>query len=463
MISRRRFALIIVSVGGAAALAIAMMWRNPRISTRMLFQQDPAEASKAASGVELVPVPGRTDMAVHDTKLARSGATVERIRQMLASIEPVLPGEVENRTALDLLRWWAEFDPAAAIAFASGNPGVHGRTELPLELYGAWLDVKRADAVKWVGALEPGALRSQLLPAIISMVAGEQPLEALRLADELSGENRRTALAALFSEWSALEPRAAAERALRFSDPGEQNLALRVVMGKWMDGDMGAAIAWAKGLPPQAAPDSLDVLSPVTGILLEKWAAQSPAEAAAYVLGTVEGAGRIQQLRTVAGQWAAVDANAAIAWAAEISNETDRQTSVRGVLGVVAQKNVQAAAELALTLRSAAVQEESLRLVIDQWTARDPAGFSAWATTLAARPAAQAMLAPVVASWAGADMSGLGQWLNNLPPGAARDASCAALTRFLAPREPRLAMQWAEAISNPGLRQQQIKALRGGN
>jgi hypothetical protein len=165
-------------------------------------------------------------------------------------------------------------------------------------------------------------------------------------------------------------------------------------------------------------------------------------------------------MRTVAGQWAAADPNAAIAWAAGIANETDRQTMVRGVLAAVAQADVQTAAELALTIRSAEVAEQSLRLVVDQWIARDSAGFTAWASSVAERPAGAELLVPVVASWAGADMNSLGQWLNKLPVGPARDAGCVALIEYLTPREPRFAEQWATAISDPKLRQQQMEALR---
>lgn len=96
-------------------------------------------------------------------------------------------------------------------------------------------------------------MRQQILPALISIIAEQQPQEALRMAGELSGEHRRTALAALFLEWSASHPRAAAEAALALTDSREQNLALRQVLGKWMDRDVSAAISWAKALPPEPA------------------------------------------------------------------------------------------------------------------------------------------------------------------------------------------------------------------
>lgn len=444
----RRFLLGFAVAIGAVALIGGWIWSRrspPATDGRSRGAAQPAAVAPVAEHVAARPGPGER-------------VSVERIRGLLESLEPVLPGEVENGPAIELLRWWAEREPAVAIAYAASRPALHGRAGFAAELFGAWLKTDRSAAMQWAAGLPAGELRAQLLPGMIEVIAAREPGEALRLAGELSGENRRAALAALFTAWTALDPKAALRAAQALRDAPEQALALRTVMGSWFDRDANAAIGWAKNLPPDTPPDSLDVNPSVLGILIEKWAAQSPAEAGAYLLAAPGVVGRMQLLRAVAAQWADANPQQAAAWAAQIPNDTDRSLMVRGVLAAVAEKDVMSAAELALTLDPRA-RENGLRLVLEQWIARDAAGLSAWARALAENRGAPETLATVVTTWAAADLGSLREWVTRLPEGEARDASCAALARHFAPRQPRLAAEWAQRVANPGLRQQLIDAL----
>lgn len=380
--------------------------------------------------------------------------TIARIRQLLSEMEPVLPGEVENATALKLLRWWAELEPVAAIDFAAKHPDMHGRPALVAELFVAWLERAPTDALQWLQRLEAAALRAQILPGVITIVAHQEPREALRLAGELTGENRRAALSALFLEWSARRPTEAVDQAMQLADPRERNLVLRQVLGKWMDTDLTAALAWTRRLPAEPLPDSLDVLPPAIGIVMEKWASMAPADAATHLLAMSEGAGRAGLLKTVAAQWAGTNPREALQWTAGIAHEADRSVMMRGVLATVAQADRRAAAELALTISRPELASEGLMFVVDSWNARDAAGLAAWVGAVAARGDARTAIGPVVTTWAAVNVSSVEQWLTSLPAGEVRDAGCAALSQYFGPRDARRAAQWADAVSNPALRRE---------
>ncbi len=395
------------------------------------------------------------------TAAPQADVRVTRIRELLATLEPVLPGETENKTALELLHWWAEIEPVAAIAYAHAHPAIHGRAELPAELFAIWLEAKGESVIAWATALPRGDLRSRLLPAVISVVAETRPLDALKMASELDGENRRLALSSLFAEWSSVDPARAAAEAQRLPTSEEQNLALRKVIGKWADHDLEASIAWVKGLPPPGDPGSLDIQVSPLEILFEKWVAQAPMDAARYLASMPEGTRRIQMLSTAAGQWAEQNPRNALAWAAGLSNETDRNVALRGVLSGVAQSDAAAAANLALTLPPGAEQQKGIELIIDQWSARTPDSLMRWATTQLSDSSRQSALPAIVTAWAGADLATLGDWLNALPSGDARDSCCAALARHLAPTQPDLARQWAATIADPNLRQKQVNEIAG--
>lgn len=379
--------LAVVLLGGAMVLAV-LWWRDQSGGRGGGIATDGPGATVAskpdAAG-------GAVSAASRPVRAARGAGRVtpEQLRGLLEATDPVQPGEVENAAALELLRWWAELEPVAAIEFAVRRPELHGRKSLAAELFVTWLDARPVEAARWVAGLPAGDLRAQVLPPAISLLAGREPQAALRLAGELSGEQRATALAAVFAEWSALDPVAAVQEARRLPEPSEQNLALRQALGAWMDRDAPAAIAWVKRQPPDPAPDSRDVFPPVIGIGLEKWAAQAPVDAAAYLVSLPEMAGRMEMLGNVAGQWAARDARQALGWAATIAAESDRNVAVRGVLAAVAQTEARAAAELALTLPPGLLRESGLRFVLEPWAAREPAAAATWARGVA-DPAVQA-------------------------------------------------------------------------
>ncbi len=386
-------------------------------------------------------------------------ATVEKIRAALAAMDPVLPGETENKAALQLLHWWAEIDPASALAYAHENPAIHGRAELVAELFGAWLNTKRDLAITWATALPRGELRSRLLPSLISLTAEQRPTDALSLASELTGENRRLALSALFAEWSSSDPATAARQAERLPATEERHLALRQVIGKWADHDLEASIAWIKTLPPLGDGGSLDTYISPLEILLEKWTAQAPMDALRYLASLPEGTRRIQMLSTAAGQWAEQSPREALAWAAGLSAKADRDVALRGVLAGVAQTDVEAAANLALSLPAGAAQQKGFELILDHWSATAPDTLVRWATAQLANSSHPETMPTLVAAWANADLPTLGDWLNALSPGDARDTGCVALARHLAPIQPDLARKWAGAIANPDLRQKALKDL----
>lgn len=441
----------------AGAILLAGLWWGlaPERAPRPL----PSESNHLRP--ESAGSPGNPKSVAPDATPAdsQSDVRVKRIRELLATLEPVLPGETESKTALDLLHWWEEIDPVAAITYAHSHPASHGRAELPVELFTLWLDAKHDAAIAWATALPHGDLRAQLLPAVISVVAETRPQDALAMASELDGENRRLALSSLFAEWTSADPERAAAEAQRLPTTDEQSLALRQVIGKWADRDLPASIAWVKRLPPAGDPGSLDIQVGPLEILLEKWTSQAPMDAASYLVSLPEGARRIQMLSTAAGQWAEQNPRDALAWASGLSSEADRNVAIRGVLAGAAQSDAAAAANLALTLPAGIEQEKGMELIIDQWSARAPENLMRWATTQVSDTARREALPSIVKAWAGADLPTLGDWLNALPAGDARDTCCAALVRHLAPTQPDVARQWAATIGDLSLRQKEMNEI----
>lgn len=355
----------------------------------------------------------------------------------LAALGPLQPGQVENAQAIELLERWSRNDPTAAILYAAQHPELHGRMALPADLLIGWLDSDEAAARRWVSQLPKGPLRSQLLPAVISLVAGQDPHAALQMAGELTGEDRMRALGGVFGEWAASQPAAAAAAAMELQENpastgavgddaglGERSGALQQVMAKWAERDLEAALAWGKRMPPARFGEMWDVL-------IGKWAEQEPLDAARFLMAADPGANRSQFLATVARKWAGKNPAEALQWAGTLEQGADRELVAGGVLAALAESNPESAANLAAGLPPGTVREKGLGLVLEQWTARE---------------------APAVAAWVGTQ-----------PAGPARDSACAALASHLATTDPASAAQWAAAIADPQRRDALIGELRRAN
>lgn len=415
----------------------------------------PANARRGTTSAEAIKPPAQAAM------VEREIGEIEKIRHELAVMDPIQPGEIENHIAMDLLRRWAKLDPVAAIQFAGLRRDLHGRDAFATELLIAWMAGKPGAAMTWVTTMHDSELRSQLLPAVISLMAQENPSEALRLATELGGHHRERALGALFAEWAENDIQAAAAAAHGMTSPSDRATALHHVATQWADRDPAAAMKWIRTTMTYDGKSDVDFAKTALGLVLAKWAAKSPEEAAQFALASAHGVSRTHMLATAAEQWAGQDPAAALKWAAALRDAADRDATAATVLARVGESNVSSAASLALTLPPGSARDRSLSLLLGQWSATNSAEASIWATHQFKSGDSNA-LTSIVRAWADSDVQSLGKWLNTLPDGRLRDEGFATLAHHLVPAHPDLAARWADAISDPGLRQQTATALRTG-
>ena len=401
-------------------------------------------------GVPVRPEPANPDAPAGHGPGIRSGVAV--IRRELAAVSPVLPGELENGMAMDLLRRWAALDPAGAIRHAAARPDLHGCDDFAAELLIGWMEEDPDAAVAWVSSLADGDLHSQLMPVIVSAMAEENPAGALKLALALDGRHRGQAVAAVFSAWAESDIEAAVGALELLASPADRVSAQVSLITILAQSDPAAAMERVSLIEAGAPGDSTEVRSILTGIVLEFWSAQAPLEAAEFLISAPQGEGRSAGLRAVAAQWSEQDPSEALKWAAMLATREDRDIFSVSVIGTALERSAQAAASLAMTLPPGDAREMSLRLVIDRWIAVDPAGLSIWATSEFKSGSGGDRLIPVIEAWAGSGVVPLANWLNSLPPGRLRDEYFAGVAGRFATADPDFAGLWAEAIEDAGMR-----------
>lgn len=72
--------------------------------------------------------------------------------------------------------------------------------------------------------------------------------------------------------------------------------------------------------------------------VIQRWAAQSPADAAAWVVTFPPSAARQASITTIAGRWLPLDAATAFAWMETMTDSTLRQETARAMQGVILQQ-----------------------------------------------------------------------------------------------------------------------------
>ncbi|MGC3959637.1 MAG: hypothetical protein QM813_17325 [Verrucomicrobiota bacterium] len=148
-----------------------------------------------------------------------------------------------GETRKQLLRRWAENDPAAAAKWAGQFPEGDQRNALFEQVAVAWADSDLAGATEWSNHLPEGASRPAAIAAIAYEAARTEPLLALELAVQLPATPERNALLTFaVSQWAADNFSAAAKWAEKIADAGlrEEMLATLAVAASSADAPAAA-------------------------------------------------------------------------------------------------------------------------------------------------------------------------------------------------------------------------------
>ena len=184
--------------------------------------------------------------------------------------------------------------------------------------------------------------------------------ESLDLADGLpAGEERDQALSAVI--WDALESEPdLAQEAFSKMSPGsaEKNALIGHFAMRLTEKGTDAAVQWAQSLGTDEErslafgkialvlsandPAGAAKLLSDSGVasrdfdvavveVIQRWAADSPADAAAWVVQFDQGEARSAGIKAIASAWSEIDAKAAYAWIATLKNPTIRDEALTGM------------------------------------------------------------------------------------------------------------------------------------
>ena len=238
----------------------------------------------------------------------------------------------------------------------------------------------------------------------------------------------------LLQKWTTIDPKGAAEYAVKATGREERYMATSAVLKTWMRSDLEGALAWARtnGVPPAGDPNTQQ---------------------------RGEGDGNYA-VAMIAAQIARTDVSRALAIAGEDANSrtTTRLTDTL-VEELFKQHGEPAARDAILAMPESKLRDSMIGEHADRLAKTDGIGAAQFAASLPPGNARSRALSEAISGWADDDPAAAGNFLNTLPPSADSDGARERFARQVLTKDPVGALSWAGTISNPQERQDTTEKL----
>jgi hypothetical protein len=222
-----------------------------------------------------------------------------------------------------LVARWAETDPEGAIKFATEN---HDFDYITSDVFQQLAADDMQGALARAQAMTDPNARYQALRGVLSYMADQDPLGALRLANTLGNfPNNEPLSQVIYRQWSAVDPQAAAAQAALEGNAGGGNWRSPVsqVLRNWAGQDPLAALAWTNSVTDQAT-QARDVAQ-----IVREWSRDDLNAAANWVAALAPGSTRDAAAASLAFSLGGTDPAAAIGWAQSISDTGQRDSTMQ--------------------------------------------------------------------------------------------------------------------------------------
>ena len=242
---------------------------------------------------------------------------------LFATRQPPRSAERDLAARLLVARW-AELNPDAVLAFAAKHREFE---QITGDVFQQLATNDLSGALTRAQALTDPNLRYQALRGALGIMAETDPAGALRVAATAGNpENSEPLNQAIYRQWSATDPAAAAAAAAQ--DPNAQGgwrSPLSEVLRNWAAQDPQGALNYALTI----ADPSMQTRS--VGEIVRHWGQQDPTAAASSINAISAGAARDAAAAAFASSVASSDLSAAVGWAQSIGDDSARTSALQRV------------------------------------------------------------------------------------------------------------------------------------
>ena len=188
--------------------------------------------------------------------------------------------------------------------------------------------------------------------------------------------------------------------------------------------------------------------------------ATDPARALAHAFTLGDRSERDNLVRDLLCRWAAQDADAALGWVSALEDPAARRSARSTICRAVAEKDSRGAVVLALA--HGADEDDTgglLECLAMQWCEKETEGAVEWAREQPPGEWRDRLLARASFVLSKSDPAAAAHLVSGLEPGTLQDEAVMAVLHQWALQDSAAALQWAEAFSEPGLRDRALAEI----
>ncbi len=286
---------------------------------------------------------------------------------------------------------WAEFDGAAAMAYAEERLEGELRTGVVANVVSSWAEGDPVGALEWYRDREAsgdlaawlGAAAPQLLAPVFQGLANTDPDAALRAAEGL--RTLAEVHAAVEGMAASMAAAGKAERLLALSD----QLAAR-----------------------QAGADAEVVAAEVRALVVDAWSAYAPTDAARWIDAAGPHPEKAALAKAVALNWVRRDPESAIAWMLKRTPPASHGENLAAAVRIWARADPNAAGNWFGTAAAEGIERDpALAAFAREVVGRDPASAMAWASAVGRQAMREGAQDSVFSQWLLRDREAAKAWL----------------------------------------------------
>lgn len=340
-----------------AAVVHSAGWTNPAAAREALNLLPPGtmrnQALESVVGQLSHSDPAAAQEMVLGLKPNEQTLVMRHLVSGLASTDPVAAEKMAAGLPLSGDNSWAWrsiaenkaiTDPAAALTWAGGLDTEQARVAATGAVFEQWAQHSPEKAASALTGITDSNLRRQATEKLAANWASRSPAEAEQWASGLIGDDRITALSAVWNASAGDDPqRAAGSLTAIVSAPGSESATDRLaasaasIAASWTGQNPSEAAAWAGSLPDGK------VREDAMGKVAAEWARTDPEAVSQWINGLPHDGSRDAAIGQLVGQIAGTDPESAFTWAASVSGDEKRIDTLKAAAAAWKNTNPEAA------------------------------------------------------------------------------------------------------------------------
>ena len=424
-----RLALLIlaswIAVGALSGSAVYRSMRRPPAEEAGWEMPDPS------------PLPSDPSARTVQDDLARAATALHR------TAAPTAPGAAGPEDRTDT----AQGRDAAPATIGTQTTATASAQREAAERRAAALEADRiAKREKFAAAVSGSAPWASVTPEVMAVLTQQEIASGLEKVEAMPwGPEANRLLQGLLKRWSQLDPRAAAEYALKLDSNRAGGAALRSIFGEWSEQDPSAALDWyLANLRKFPA-----MLSPSLRTAFMQLAAQDPARALATAWQLPEAMSR-EALRAVVSQAALEGGLEGLrSVVTGMVPGAQRNSMISAIIQEYSVYQPQEAVNWINMMDDPASRLYAMNQLVSVWGYDKPAEAAQWVGSLGDLNLRGRESVTLIRNWSSIEPDAAAAWLQSMPVAKAMDPAVEQFIRNTMFDDPARAMAFVDRIVDP--------------